>query len=219
MLIKKASAYTTEEKAALGITGIPDNWPVEKMDTVDPIPAGFEEISEQDFLDLKANNQASYDAWLAALRPIITPAAPAPTQVIVQSSPAFGAKTFLANGVTKKLYARNTGVQQALTAGSNVISYTLTYPWVKIIGVEVINAEALDYVDLKVKDTAAGTYSGVPNYTLNQFAYAHNVPKDYYIRMAQFDADIYVGMVLEITYYSISAKTVGINWIMNEVKT
>lgn len=143
-----------------------------------------------------------------------------PIKTSVQTIPAFGAKTFIhTDGTLKKLYARNTGIQQVLAVGANTISYTLTYPWVKIIGVEVINAEALDYVDLKVKDTAAGTYSGVANYVLNQFAYSHNIPKDYYIRMAQFDADIYVGMVIEISYHSVSAKTVGINLIMNEVKS
>ena len=142
-----------------------------------------------------------------------------PVKTSVQNIPAFGAKTFLHNGAVKKLYARNTGVQQALLAGANTISYTMTYAWAKIIGVEVINAEPLDYVDLKVKDTAAGLYSGVPNYVLNQFAYSHNIPKDYYIRTAQFDADLYVGMVIEVTYNSVSAKTVGINFILNEVKS
>lgn len=137
----------------------------------------------------------------------------------VQSIPPFGAKTFVHNGVLKKLYARNTGVQQALSVGSNTISFPMTYAWAKIIGVEVINADALDYVDLKVKDTAAGTYSGVPNYVLNQFAYSHNIPKDYYIRTAQFEADIYVGMIIEVTYTSVSAKTVGLNFIINEVKS
>jgi hypothetical protein len=139
--------------------------------------------------------------------------------IAIQSVPAFGSKSFVHNGVLKKLYARNTGIQQALTAGSNTISFPITYAWVKIIGVEVVNAEALDYVDLKIKDTAQGSYSGVPNYVLNQFAYSHNIPKDYYIRSAQFDADLYVGMSVEVTYNSVSAKTVGLNFIINEVKS
>lgn len=143
----------------------------------------------------------------------------APVKTSVQSIPSFGAKTFLYNGAVKKLYARNHGIQQALSAGSNTISYTISYPWVKMIGVEVVNAEALDYVDLKVKDTAQGTYSGTPNSVLNQFAYSHNIPKDYYIRLSQFDADIYQGMVVEVTFNSVSAKTVGVNFIMNEVKS
>lgn len=149
-----------------------------------------------------------------------TPGNKSPVQnSVVQTTPAFGSKTVVINNVTKKLYARNHGVQQALSVGSNTVSYTITYPWVKIIGVEVVNSEALDYVDFKVKDNSIGTYSGTPNAVLNQFAYSHNIPKEYYIRTAQFDADIYVGMVIEVTYTSSSAKTIGLNFIMNEVKT
>lgn len=136
----------------------------------------------------------------------------------VQSVPSFGAKTFLSNGVVKKLFARNTGFQQAVTTGSNVINYTATYAWAKVLGVEIIGGETLDYVDFEVYDTAAGTYSGVANALLNKFAYSHNIAKDYYVRLSQFDADLYVGMIIKITYNSQSNKTVAINLIMNEVK-
>lgn len=136
----------------------------------------------------------------------------------IQSIPSFTAKTVTINNVNKKLYARNTGFQQALTQGSNVIEYSLTYPWCKILGVEIVGAETLDYCDFEVYDNAQGTYSGVPNQKLNQFAYSVNIPKDYYIRLSQFDADIYQGMVIKVTYNSVSAKTIGINLIMNEVK-
>jgi hypothetical protein len=136
----------------------------------------------------------------------------------IQSIPSFTAKTVTINNTTKKLFARNTGFQHAMSVGANTVTYTLTYPWCKILGVEVIGAETLDYCDLEVYDTAAGTYSGVPNYKLNQFAYSVNIPMDYYIRLSQFDADIYQGMVIKITYNSVSAKTVGFNIIMNELK-
>jgi len=119
---------------------------------------------------------------------------------------------------TKKLYARNTGHQFALNAGSNVFTITATLPWAKVTGVEVLGGETLDFADFKVKDTAAGTYSGVPNYVLNQFGFSVNIAKDYYRREATFDADLYQGMVLEFTYNSVSAKTIGINLIMAEVK-
>lgn len=139
-----------------------------------------------------------------------------PTGLPIVYTPTYSNKT-LPDG--KKLYARNTGKQFSVSAGSNVLTYTATYAHAKLVGVEVINAEALDYVDLKVRDTASGTYSGYPNVVLNQFAYTHNIPKDYYIRLSRFDADLYVNMVIEITYNSVSAKTIGINFIMDEVKT
>jgi hypothetical protein len=138
--------------------------------------------------------------------------------ITVESTPPFGAKTIVVGGVVKKLYARYVGFQQALTVGENTISYTATFPWAKVLGVEAINCEALDVVDFAVYDTPAGTYSGVPNLLLNQFGFSTNLPKDYYERMAKFDADLYAGMIIKVKYTSVSAKTIGINIIMDEVK-
>jgi len=119
----------------------------------------------------------------------------------------------------KKLYARNTGLQYAVTTGSNTLSYTATYPWVKLLGVECINCESLDTVDFKVYDTNTGTYSGVPNLLLNQFSYTLNLSAGYYSRTSLFDADMYAGMIIQMTYVSVSNKTIGLNLIMNEVKS
>jgi hypothetical protein len=138
--------------------------------------------------------------------------------VTVQSSPPFYSKTLVINEVTKKLFARNLGFQQAVTIGTNTISYSIPYPWLKMLGVEVINCEALDSVNFKVYDSPAGTYSGIPNLLLNQFAFSINLPKDFYAKESRFDADIYFNMVISIEYTSISNKTVGINLLMNEVK-
>lgn len=139
--------------------------------------------------------------------------------VSVQSAPPFGAKTQVIAGVVKKFFARNTGLQQDLIAGSNEIVYTISYPWVKIIGIEVISSEALDTAELRVYDNALGTYSTVPNAMLNQFGYTLNMTKDFYSRTSPFDADLYAGMVLKITYVSVSAKRIGMNIILNEVKS
>lgn len=139
--------------------------------------------------------------------------------VAVQTQPSFGAKTILIGGITKKLFSRNTGRQYAVAVGSNDLFYTVNFPWLKITGVECIGAETLDTAELRVYDTAAGTYSGYPNAMLNQFGYTLNMAKDYYERTAPFDADIYYGMVIKITYSSISIKTIGVNFIMDEVKS
>lgn len=116
-----------------------------------------------------------------------------------------------------RLFARNTGKQFSLSAGANTLTYTATFNWTKMTGIEVINCEALDYVDFKVYDNAQGTYSGVPDKLLSQFSFTHNLPKDYYSRVSKFDADVYLGMVLKFEYYSQSAKTIGINFILDEV--
>jgi hypothetical protein len=128
---------------------------------------------------------------------------------------AFSSKV-LPNG--KKLYVRNHGVQQTVTAGSNTINFTIPYAWAKMTEAEIINGEALDYIDFKVYDTAQGTYSGVPNYMLNQFGFSVNVSPNFYQRVSNYDADCYQGMIFRLIYNSVSAKTVGINLILNEVK-
>jgi hypothetical protein len=78
-IIKKVSSFTLEEQAEKGITGIPQDWPVEQYVYLDSIPEGFELISDIDLESLKLNNQALYDAWLQSLRPL--PPAPAPQLV------------------------------------------------------------------------------------------------------------------------------------------
>lgn len=137
----------------------------------------------------------------------------------VQAQAPFGNKTIIINGVTKKLFARFTGFQTTLTTGSNEINHTVIYPWAKIIGIEVINCSALDTASLKIYDNDLGSYSGVPNLLLNQFSFDLNMPDGFYQRQAQFDADIYQGMVIKIDYTSVSDKTIGINILYNEVKS
>lgn len=88
LIIKKASSFSTEEKAQMGITGIPANWPIESYLYVDTIPSGFELITSEDLQTLKENNQAAYDAWVQALRPIINMPPPSPRIVsIVENVP------------------------------------------------------------------------------------------------------------------------------------
>lgn len=140
-------------------------------------------------------------------------------KILVQSLPPFGAKTLVINNVLKKFFARNTGVQYDLVSGSNDVTFTIGYPWVKITGVECFGAETLDTCELRVYDSPAGTYSGVSGAFLNQFGYTLNMGKDYYQREAPYDADLYYGMVLKLTYVSQSAKRVGVNFLMTEVKS
>lgn len=143
-----------------------------------------------------------------------------PSQFVsVQTRTAFEAKTILVNGVVKKLFARHTGKQFVVIIGSNELYYTVNFPWLKITGVECVGAETLDTAELRVYDTTTGTYSGVPNLMLNQFGFTLNMAKDFYARNAHFDADIYTGMIIKVTYVSISNKTIGINFIIDEVKS
>lgn len=128
--------------------------------------------------------------------------------------PAIASKTLGA----KKLYKRVVGVQSAVTTGSTDIVWTCPFAWVKFMGIEFTNCESLDKVSLYVLDKAATPLFGVPNATLNQFGFDANMCKDFYKHQSEFDADIYGGLQIKIVYTSVSDKTVGINFIMNEVK-
>jgi hypothetical protein len=137
--------------------------------------------------------------------------------IAITSVPPNGAKTIVVNGVSHKLYVRNTGIQQTLVSGSNTVTFTVPYSWIQLMGAAVINCEALDTISFYVYDTAAGTYSGTPNTLLNQFGFTVNLPKDFYETLSTFQADLYAGMVISLIYTSASAKTVGFNILMNQV--
>lgn len=144
---------------------------------------------------------------------------PLVTTSTIQSIAPIGAKTITVNGTNKKLFARNIGLQFELIEGDNELTYVMSFPWSKIVGVEIVACEALDTISMKVYDTDSGLYSGVANALLNQFSFDLNLPDGFYARMAQFDADAYAGLVVKFYYKSKSAKTIGINLITNEVKT
>lgn len=134
--------------------------------------------------------------------------------VDITSLPAFASKML----GTKKLYKRVVGIKSDVSVGDNVIDWTQTFPWAKFMEIQFFNCEIGDYVDLEIYDTSTGTYSTIPNYKLNQFGFAANLCKEFYSHKSEFDADIYVGMIIRIIYHSVSAKNIGINFVMNEVK-
>lgn len=150
------------------------------------------------------------------------------SQVSIQNQPtlpAFNSKIVTTNGVTKSLYKRHTGIQsQVYVATPTDIFFTIPYAQCKIVGASVIGGESLDSVNLYILDTDTNTYSqapvGVvgPNYKLNQFGFNVNVSKDYFQNISQYDADLYIGMKIKITYISKSDKIVGINLDIHEVK-
>lgn len=142
--------------------------------------------------------------------------------VQVQSQPLpspFAAKTMSVNGATKKFYKREHGIQSSVITGANTILFTIPYPWVKITGLEVMGGELLDKCDIMILDSTTGTYSTIPNYMLNQFGFAINVAKGLYEEQNAYDADLYQGMQIKLVYTSISDKTIGINFNLNEVKS
>ena len=80
-IVKKASALSAEEQALRGITGIPQDWPIELYPYTHDIPDLFEQMSDFDLELLKANHQAEYDAWYYSLQPAAPIPAPQPVSL------------------------------------------------------------------------------------------------------------------------------------------
>ena len=128
--------------------------------------------------------------------------------------PPFSAKTV----GSLKLYVRTNGQQFTLAQGSNNCDFTIPYNQSKFNGVEIIGGEVGDKVTLQVLDTATGTISTVPNYLLNTFGSNVNVPAGFYSRESKYDADMILGLQIRLVYNSISAKTIGVNYMLHELK-
>lgn len=130
----------------------------------------------------------------------------------------FSAKQLLVDGVIKKIFTRLTGIQANVQIGDNTIIYTIPYTWMKISGMAIINGETLDIANFYVLDTTTGTYFGTPDAVLNQFGINVNISKDFQKHKSNYDADIYQGMQLKVVYNSKSAKTIGINFDLHEIR-
>lgn len=132
----------------------------------------------------------------------------------VNTSSPFGAKEI--DG--KKLFKRVNGMRKACIVGWNDFYFTIPYPVCKITGAEFVGAEIGDYADFWILDTASGALTTIPNYPLNQFGIEVNIGKDLYEHKSEYDADLFQGLQIWARFYSISAKTVGVNFILNELK-
>jgi len=120
----------------------------------------------------------------------------------------------------KKLYRRKHGKTDTVPANdSKSIIFTVPYNHCKIDEVEVINSSALDKVDLKVLDSTEGDYTGDPNHLLNQFGFEVVIGDLYYTDSSNYDADLFLGMQIEIVYYNNSSEeqTIGLNFVLHEV--
>jgi hypothetical protein len=137
-------------------------------------------------------------------------------QVDVKTEPPFAAKVI--DG--KSIYNRTHGTPGfAVTASTRTeCKFTVPFPVNKFDGIEIIGGEIGDNVDLYVWDSVNGDYNNEPNSQLNQFGYTVNVAPGHYNRKSRYDADLFIGMQIVVDYYSVSNKTIYINWDIHELK-
>lgn len=137
-----------------------------------------------------------------------------PQKFHIESLPPYADK-FLGG---MRIYRRVHGIRFLLSEGENDLVWSVPYDWAKITGVEVVGGETLDIASFYVLDSSSGIVSGIPNFTLNQFGFNVNISSGFYESRSKYDADLYKGLQLKIAYTSVSAKTIGINFVLDEVK-
>ena len=123
-----------------------------------------------------------------------------------------------------KLFRRKHGIKETILANSEKeIVFTVPYSKAKINKLEIIDANALDLVDLIVKspvDPAIAAAYGMPaDYMLNQFGFDVVVSELLYSDKSDYDADVYAGFQVVIVYknQTNADKEVGFNLIYHEV--
>lgn len=121
---------------------------------------------------------------------------------------------------TKNLFRRKHGMSKAVAANStDTIIFSVPYNQAKITKAELVNCSAGDIVNLTVHDDTSGSYSTIPNYKLNQFGFDVNMPDGMYVDESQYDADLYLGMVVKIEYTNNtgSQAIIGVNITLHEL--
>lgn len=118
----------------------------------------------------------------------------------------------------ERLFRRKHGFTHLLTVGTSTFETTVPFKC-KVNQAEIIHAPEGVTCDFKILDTAVGSYSGYPNYVLNQFGYSVNIAKDYFADTSQFEADLYAGMRIAVVFNNTTAseKTIGVNIVYYEV--
>lgn len=136
----------------------------------------------------------------------------------VEESLPFASKKLPGN---KSLFRRIHGIRLDLdgTLTSQKVTFVVPYASAKITSTEIISAVEGDQVDFKVLDTAAGTVTTVPNYPLNQFGYGVYPSVGRYEQRSEYDADLFLGLQLEITVTpcNTDVRSIYFNLVLHEV--
>ena len=178
-----------------------------------------------DFIsELSVEDKTTLDSLVSAHSGDPIPEEVVPQKVTVNAQPAFADK-ILPDG--RSLFRRKHGIRQEVPARIDVntpsvtaIRFSVPYVAAKIDEVEIVNCTAQDTVDLKVLDSETGAYTTIPNYLLNQFGFDVNLSDIYYTDTSNYDAELNLGMQIEVTYknYEADIKQIGVNFVLHEAK-
>lgn len=169
---------------------------------------------------LTAEEQTTLNALVAAHDGTPTPDEEIPQKVelisTTQSQP-FTSKV-LSDG--RKLFKRVHGIQNTITAGqTGFVSFIIPYTQAKVTGLEILGSKHGCTGNFNVYDNASGTISTIPNLKLNQFGFDVNIQADFHIEESTYDADLILGMKLELEFTNNTNEDLLIcgNFILHEV--
>ena len=112
---------------------------------------------------------------------------------------------------------RGTGKKYICTGNATTsCEFEITYAHVKFNGVNILNGNAGDTCNLKVLDNAQGTFSTIPNYTLDQFGFDWNITSSK--ELLPYVADLHQTMriVIEYTNNTGSETEIFVNYYIHE---
>jgi hypothetical protein len=125
----------------------------------------------------------------------------------------------------KKIYRRAHGLaftlnDSATNSGITIVEFTVPYAQCKITEAKILWAPEGIFANFEIYDTAAGTYSTIPNYKLNQFGFNIGITKDFFSDKSDYDADLYYGMIIRATFTNNTnvTKPMCIDLVLHEVK-
>ena len=122
----------------------------------------------------------------------------------------------------KKLFARLTGLPPVTVLAGQAENFDFSFPYSvgKVNSSEIIGCNAHDIADFFVLDDNVGTYTTVPNYTLNQYGFDVNLKEGFHEFYCEYPGTIYQNMILRVRYENKSDvdTKVSINLKIHELK-
>ena len=115
---------------------------------------------------------------------------------------------------------KGTGVEQNCTANGETNIDLAVDDTYDLSGIEILGARLGDEVQLKVLDTATGTYSGIPDYMLDQFGINWKIRPDF-VKQMPYTARVMNGMVLRVVYNNkdTADRMIYVNYDLHKVVT
>lgn len=119
----------------------------------------------------------------------------------------------------RQIHPHIKGISAPLGIGVNSIQWKIPYENIKIIRVEVINAQIGDKMNFNILDDENGKFSQIPSSILETVGHDINLAEKFH-RYEDIDArnlfGLYKDMILEFYVTSLSEKTLYINLHLEE---